>query len=306
MDISLKYADSPAIRKNRVVSKLSRRKIAKLMNQENTYKTIANALRWVAANQGAQPNLEQLAREMKLSPHHLQRIFQEWAGVSPKQFLKFLTRKQALSRLIEGNTVLDAALDSGLSGPGRLHDLMITTEALSPGQVRQHGSGAEIYFGHGGTPFGLAVIAWTARGINFLGFCEETGIEAVIAQLKDRWRLATLTPDQKLAKIQLKQIFSNDQQQPIRLWLKGSPFQLKVWEALLSIPQSAHATYGQIAARIGQPGASRAVGSAIGSNPVAWIVPCHRVIRQIGELGGYRWGEITKRAMIGFEAGRNL
>jgi AraC family transcriptional regulator of adaptative response/methylated-DNA-[protein]-cysteine methyltransferase len=274
------------------------------MYKQQSYNTVAKALNWVADHHEDQPDLEHLSREIGLSPHHLQRTFQDWAGVSPKQFLKSLTRQDALNRLQRGSTVLETALETGLSGPGRLHDLMITTEALSPGEVRNLGNGVDIQYGSGSTPFGQAVIAWTGRGINFLGFCEDTGYDAVINALKQRWKSARFTIDQQTASNQLDMIFSDCGSTPVRLWLKGSPFQLKVWEALLAIPENAHASYGQIASAIGHPRASRAVGSAIGSNPVAWIIPCHRVIRRLGGLGGYRWGKITKQAIIGYEASR--
>jgi AraC family transcriptional regulator of adaptative response/methylated-DNA-[protein]-cysteine methyltransferase len=272
------------------------------MDHEHAYKQVARALNWVADHHADQPDLERLSVEIGLSPCHLQRTFQDWAGVSPKQFLKSLSRQHALIRLQRGSTVLEAALETGLSGPGRLHDLMITTEALSPGEVRTLGKGVEIQYGSGNTPFGQAVLAWTERGINFLGFCEDVGYDTVINTLKKRWKSANFNIDQKAAADQLEMIFSDCGKTPVRLWLKGSPFQLKVWEALLSIPENAHASYGQIASCIGHPHASRAVGSAIGSNPVAWIIPCHRVIRRLGGLGGYRWGTITKQAMIGYEA----
>jgi AraC family transcriptional regulator of adaptative response/methylated-DNA-[protein]-cysteine methyltransferase len=204
------------------------------MHHEHTYKQVARALNWVADHQADQPDLERLSVEIGLSPYHLQRTFQDWAGVSPKQFLKSLTKQDALNRLQRGSTVLEAALETGLSG----------------------------------------VLAWTERGINFLGFCEDVGYDTVINTLKKRWKSANFNIDQKAAADQLEMIFSDCGKTPIRLWLKGSPFQLKVWEALLSIPENAHASYGQIA----------------------------RVIRRLGGLGGYRWGKITKQAMIGYEA----
>ena len=239
---------------------------------------------------------------MGVSPHHLQRTFQTWAGVSPKQFLKALTRNAALERLKNGSSVLDAALESGLSGPGRLHDLMISTDALTPGEIRKHGQGVALDYGFGETLFGQALIAWTPRGVNFLGFSEESGAELTLATLQEQWANANFREDSTAAQGQLDVIFSGSNDKPIPLWLRGSPFQLKVWEALLEIPEGTHSTYGQLATRIGHPGAARAVGTAIGSNPVAWIIPCHRVIRKMGELGGYRWGGYTKQAMIGYEA----
>ncbi len=239
---------------------------------------------------------------MGVSPHHLQRTFQKWAGVSPKQFLKSLTRNAALERLKTGSSVLDAALESGLSGPGRLHDLMISTDALTPGEIRQHGQGVQLDYGFGETLFGQALIAWTPRGINFLGFSGENGAELTLATLQEQWAKANFRESSTAAQKQLDTIFSGSNDKPLALWLRGSPFQLKVWEALLEIPDGTHSSYGQLAARIGQPGAARAVGTAVGSNPVAWIIPCHRVIRKMGELGGYRWGGYTKQAMIGYEA----
>jgi AraC family transcriptional regulator of adaptative response/methylated-DNA-[protein]-cysteine methyltransferase len=274
------------------------------MNHVNNYQLVAKTLEWVAANRSDQPDLERLSREIGLSPHHLQRTFQDWAGVSPKQFLKSLTRQAARERLVEGHSVLDAAIDSGLSGPGRLHDLMVTTEALSPGEIKTLGKDVEIHYGSGQTMFGEALISWTERGINFLAFTEYSGLDSAVNSLKYQWKFADFKTDQSGANELLEQVFSGSGNQAIKLWLRGSPFQLKVWEALMAIPDGAHASYGQIASRIGSRSAGRAVGTAIGSNPIAWIIPCHRVIRQLGELGGYRWGEITKQAMIGYEAGR--
>ena len=239
---------------------------------------------------------------MGVSPHHLQRTFQAWAGVSPKQFLKSLTRNAALDRLKKGSSVLDASLEAGLSGPGRLHDLLISTDALTPGEIRKHGAGVQLDYGFGETLFGTALIAWTSRGANFLGFCEQNGTEFTLATLQEQWANAQFRKNPAAAQVWLDRIFSGSNDKPIPLWLRGSPFQLKVWQALLEIPEGTHSTYGRLAARIGHPGAARAVGTAIGSNPISWIIPCHRVIRQMGEMGGYRWGGFTKRAMIGFEA----
>jgi len=272
------------------------------MQQIQQYDLIAAAIRWMAEHQSEQPDLSRLSLAMGVSPHHLQRTFQRWAGVSPKQFLKSLTRKAALARLEEGCTVLDAALESGLSGPGRLHDLLISTDALTPGEIRLRGEGIQLRYGFGESLFGKALIAWTSRGINFLGFCQEDGPAQTFSVMRDQWSRAILVEDSEGAKSWLNTIFSESRDKPIPLWLRGSAFQLKVWEALLEIPEGTHTTYGQMARLVGHPGAARAVGTAIGGNPVAFIIPCHRVIRQVGELGGYRWGETTKRAIIGYEA----
>ena len=276
------------------------------MSSPAQYELIARALRWVAEHQSEQPGLEALAESVGVSPFHLQRTFQDWAGVTPKQFLKSLTRRAALRRLLEGSSVLDAALSSGLSGPGRLHDLMITTEALTPGEIRKRGAGVRLEYGFGDTPFGGALVCWNARGLSFLGYCDEPGPEDTLSELRGRWSNAVFEECPTAARAWLDTVFSANIRQPLRLWLRCSAFQLKVWEALLEIPEGAHVSYGSLARHIGQPSASRAVGSAVGANPLAWIIPCHRVIRQLGELGDYRWGPVTKRAMIGFEATRNL
>ena len=209
-----------------------------------------------------------------------------------------------MERLAAGDSVLDAALSSGLSGPGRLHDLLVTTDALTPGEVRQRGRGVSLEYGSGVSPFGTALVAWSSRGISFLGFSDELGPGQTLEDLQRRWPGADFRENRPQARRWLDSIFGGVSREPLPIWLRGSPFQLKVWEALLSIPEGTHATYGRLAERIGSPGASRAVGAAVGGNPVAWLIPCHRVIRQQGELGGYHWGETTKQAMIGFEAAR--
>ena len=271
---------------------------------ENThhFEVVKKALCWLTDNRTQQPTLEDLSRYTGYSQHHLQRTFQEWAGVSPKQFLKSLTREDAVQRLMQGCSVLDASHAAGLSGPGRLHDLLLTTDALSPGELKRRCDGLIIDYGTAQTPFGLALLAWNERGINFLGFCEDSGIEILMESLRQQWTGAKFRHSSVEAKGKLEQIFAGSDEQPTLVWLRGSPFQLKVWQALLAIPEGAHATYGQIAGFIGRKGASRAVGSAIGKNPVSWIIPCHRVIRQLGEMGGYRWGVPIKTAMIGYEA----
>jgi len=274
------------------------------MQTNRHFELISRAIQWVAEHQQEQPELEQLAREMGVSPHHLQRTFQAWAGVSPKQFLKSLTRRAALERLLDGSNVLDAAISVGLSGPGRLHDLLISTEALTPGEVRKRGEGVSLNYGYGETPFGPALVSWSLRGLNFLGFCLEKGPRKVLSEWQEPWSNATFTESPSEAQQLLDRVFRRDPLQPLRIWLRGSPFQLKVWEALLAIPEGSHVSYGSLARYVGSPAAARAVGSAVGANPLAWIIPCHRVIRAAGEMGGYRWGAVTKQAIIGFEASR--
>ena len=272
------------------------------MNSQQHYDLIAESLHWLCQNQQSQPGLEELADHVGLSPQYLQRIFQDWAGVTPKQFLKYLTKKQALSRLREGQTVLDAALASGLSGPGRLHDLFITTQAMTPGEAKRKGQGVDMNFGYGSTPFGEALLGWTEKGVCFLGFSHEQGRQHSWSHLTRQWPDAILTDNSSMAQQKLTDIFDTGQNKELKIWLRGSPFQLQIWEALLKLPAGIHCTYGQLATHIGKSGASQATGSAIGRNPVSWLIPCHRVINSLGTLGGYRWGLDTKQAMIGYEA----
>jgi AraC family transcriptional regulator of adaptative response/methylated-DNA-[protein]-cysteine methyltransferase len=270
------------------------------MNRQ--YELVAEALQWLVNEQQNQPQLADLAAHCNLSEAHLQRTFQDYAGVSPKQFLKYLTKEQAMERLRSGETVLDAAVESGLSGPGRLHDLLITTEAISPGEARRMADGVVLRYGVNSTPFGPALIAWSDRGITFLAFCNDKNEQQALAELQAQWPAGEYVEDQTGAQVLLNQVFDNPGERPLKVWLRGSPFQLKVWEALLSIPAGTHCTYGQIASHLKNPNAGRAVGTAIGRNPISWLIPCHRVITSMGTAGGYRWGISTKMAMIGIEA----
>ena len=271
---------------------------------DTQYDRVATALHWMVRHQQEQPELADIAAQVGWSEAHLQKTFQEFVGVSPKQFLKFLTREQALQRLRRGATVLDATWDSGLSSPGRLHDLLVTTTALTPGEARRGGKGVSMDYGVGATPFGPSLLAWTSRGITFLAFCESKPEAQALEELKAQWPDADLHRDDRQAAKNLSGIFDGATQEPLRLWLRGSPFQLAVWEALLTIPAGAHTTYGNLARLLGKPKASRAVGTAVGRNPVCWLIPCHRVITRTAALGGYRWGPDTKQALIGFEAAR--
>lgn len=277
-----------------------------LMNHANHYQLISRALHWLVENQKSQPTLVHIAKEFGLSEFHLQRTFQEYVGVSPKQFLKYLGKQEAVRRLKSGQTVFDTALDIGLSGPGRLHDLIITTESVTPGELRKSGQGVEMEFGFGPSPFGTALIAWTSRGISFLGFCEQGDCHEALAEMKQQWPGVEFSENRQAACTRVERIFATPDGIPTRIWLRGSPFQLKVWEALLNIPLSENCSYGQVARYVGQPKASRAVGSAVGRNPVAWLIPCHRVITSLGTLGGYRWGTQTKEVMLAFEKSRSL
>jgi AraC family transcriptional regulator of adaptative response/methylated-DNA-[protein]-cysteine methyltransferase len=265
------------------------------------YERIARAIEYLRRHAGDQPDLAAAARHVHLSEHHFQRLFTRWAGVSPKRFVQFLTVEHAKSYLAATRGVLDAAGAVGLSGPGRLHDLFVTLEAMSPGEYKAGGAGLAIRYGVHDSPFGPALIAITARGICALNFAGGAGVE----RLRRDWPDAELRWDPDATAPVAERVFRPLALPPGRalaLLVKGSNFQVKVWRALLELPLGSLATYGDIAARIGAPGSARAIGTAIGANPVAWLIPCHRVIRASGALGGYRWGAERKAAMLGWEA----
>ena len=265
------------------------------------YQLITRALHYLQDRQLQQPSLQQLALHLEISSAHLQRIFQSWAGVSPKQFLQHLTRRAALKRLQDGATVFEAALDSGLSGSGRLHDLLIQIDAITPGQARRAGAGIEIFWGIYSSPFGATLLAWTQRGLSFLAFCDIHGQQHSLSQLQQQWPQAKLMENQHEAKQWGQRIFSNKPNKALPLWLNGSPFQLQVWRALLEIPANTNVSYGNIATAIGKPKAARAIGTAVGRNPISLLIPCHRVIRKMGVIGKYRWGSEIKMALLGSE-----
>jgi len=239
-----------------------------------------------------------------LSPFHFHRLFSTLAGATPKDFLQFLTVEHARQLLHNGHNVLDAAIDAGLSGPGRLHDLCVTLEAASPGEMKSGGAGIEIEYGFAETPFGEALIAETKRGICHLSFVDQSRVEAREV-LSSQWPHAKLhRNDARIADL-AAEIF-NDQRaatspRPLRVFVRGTQFQLRVWRALIRVPSGSLTTYGRLAETIGQSQAARAVGSAVGANPIAFIIPCHRVIRETGALGHYHWDPIRKRAIVGWE-----
>ncbi|NND45090.1 MAG: methylated-DNA--[protein]-cysteine S-methyltransferase [Xanthomonadales bacterium] len=268
------------------------------------FELVSRILRLLADEPDQKWSLPELSDHFGVSAHHLQRTFRRFVGVSPKKFQQFLDKQRAVARLKEGQTVLDTALDLGLSGPGRLHDLLVTAEAITPGEARALGRGVRMTFGSGLTPLGPAILAWTGRGITFLGFAAERPENEVCLQLKSQWPRAEFDRDDTSAQLRLDTIFALKPGESVAVWLRGSPFQIKVWEALLEIPPATRISYGQLARRLGKPGASRAVGSAIGRNPVAWLIPCHRVITSLGTPGGYRWGVKTKMIMNSWESGQ--
>jgi AraC family transcriptional regulator of adaptative response/methylated-DNA-[protein]-cysteine methyltransferase len=247
--------------------------------------------------------LAEVAAAVGLSEFHFQRLFTRWAGISPKRFLQYLT-KQGAKELLKNSNVLDASFGVGLSSPGRLHDLLVNTEAVTPGEIRLRGQGLEIRYGFYSTPFGEALVATTQRGICHLGFVE-SGRQAALATLSQGWPRAMLAKAEGESAGWVEAIFSGGKvSSPLPVHLSGTNFQLKVWEALLNIPTGQVTNYKTLAAGIGLPGASRAVGTAIGHNPVAVLIPCHRVIRKVGGFGKYRYGESRKQALLGWEAAR--
>ena len=268
------------------------------------YQRIEQAIRYLSENFRQQPSLAQVAAQVGLSEFHFQRLFRRWAGVSPKRFLQFLTAEHARSVLQASGSVLEAAWESGLSGGGRLHDLTVALHAATPGEIKSRGAGLTIRYGFHPTPFGEALIAATPRGICALVFVQGSREEA-LENVHSPWKNAAFVPDRKATAALAERLFSRREQQsgvPLALHVQGTNFQIKVWQALLSLPAGSAASYGDIAAAIGSPGAARAVGAAVGQNLVAWLIPCHRVIRKTGILGEYRWGAMRKKAMLGWEA----
>lgn len=263
---------------------------------------ILQAIRYLEREQPRQPSLADVAAELSMSPGHLQRLFTRWVGVSPKRYLQHLTLGSARRLLEERFTVLDATFECGLSSPGRLHDLFVTWEAMTPGQYGARGAGMSIRYGWFATPFGEALSLGTGRGLCGLAFCEELGRDRAFADMAGRWPKASLVEDPCAVEAWTKAAFDGGK---ARLAVSGTPFQIKVWEALLAVPSGRVTTYGEIARHVGSPGAARAVGSAVGRNPVSWLIPCHRALRGGGGLGGYHWGVDTKRSMLAWEAIRS-
>jgi len=272
----------------------------------NNYSRIAKAIEFIKLNFKTQPNLNEIAEKVNLSPFHFQRLFTDWAGVSPKKFLQYLSVEYAKNRLREQATLFDAAFETGLSGTSRLHDLFISIEGMTPGEYKNGGQELSINYSFADTPFGDIIVASTAKGICWLAFADDR--KQALADLKLQFPNATYHPKMDEVQQNALSIFNLDWRRPneLKLHLKGTPFQLKVWEALLKIPVGGLTTYSGICSRIDNPNASRAVGSAIGSNPVAFLIPCHRVIRSTGEFGQYHWGSTRKNLIIGWEASRTM
>lgn len=254
---------------------------------------------------GQDLSLDEIASQMGMSPAHFQRTFSHWVGVSPKRFQQYLTLGHAKALLRERFTTLDAAGEVGLSGSGRLHDLFVRWEAMSPGDYAQGGASLTIYWGWFESPFGPAIVMGTDKGICGMGFASETGEEAALEDLVSRWPKADYVEDpMRLRDWVLAAFGASNSLTEAPLFLIGAPFQIKVWEALLAIPSGHVSTYSEIATRVGRPRAQRAVGTAVGRNPISWLIPCHRALRKSGGLGGYHWGLPVKRAMLAYEGAR--
>ena len=272
----------------------------------NDYDRVANVIRYLDEHHTEQPDLADLAARVGLSPFHFHRLFSSWAGVTPKNFLQCLTVARVKQSLRNGESVLGAALETGLSGPGRLHDLCVNLEAASPGEMKSGGAHWTIHGGFAPSPFGNCLVAESPRGICHLSFVEPGKEASAWTELQQAWPRANFRRDKAAAANLVEKIFATPQKRdpnrPLRAFVRGSPFQVRVWRALLRIPSGSLTTYGRLATAMGCPAAARAVGTAVGSNPISYLIPCHRVIRETGILGNYRWGPDRKRAIVAWES----
>jgi len=275
--------------------------------QSEDFQRIEKAIKFIEVNFKSQPTLDQIAESVYLSKYHFDRLFKRWAGISPIQFLQFMTLDYTKQKLAESKSLLETSLEAGLSGPSRLHDLFVTFEAMTPGDFKRQGAGLKIFYGFCKSPFGECLLAITERGICHLGFVERDERSETLNQLFQTWPGSEFTEDQERISLVVKNIFRIDQienSHPFNLHLKGTNFQINVWRALLSIPEGWVVSYQDIASYIGHPKAFRAVANAIAINPVAYLIPCHRVIAKSGNINKYRWGSTRKKALIGWEAAR--
>lgn len=273
------------------------------------YDTVRRAIRFLSEGWVDQPGLDRLAEHLGLSPEHCQRLFRRWCGLSPKEFVQALTLDHARTMLHGSASVLEAAHVSGLSGASRLHDLFVTHESMTPGAYKQRGAGLNMAYGFHATPFGEALAAVTERGLASLAFVDEDKGQSrhdLVAGLQARWPLATFAeaPERTSPAMDAIFDFTADEPRRVRLVLIGTDFEVRVWEHLMRVPMGRAVSYGHLARAIGRPAASRAVGAAVGRNPLSFVVPCHRVLRADGGLGGYHWGVTRKKAIIGWEAGQ--
>jgi len=274
------------------------------MARSETYARIEKALCYVDDHREEQPGLEEIAKHVGLSPYHFQKLFSRWVGISPKRFLQFLTVDHARQCLEESRSVLDATYDSGLSSPGRLHDLFVGIDAMTPGEYKRRGEGLEIRYGVHPSPFGACLVGATDRGVCWLSFHDDANSEDGIRDLRRTWERASFSHIPEETSAWCERIFAEKgtaEKKTLPLMIRGTNFQIKVWEALIRVPRGTLCSYQDVARWIGQPTATRAVGSAVAANPIAYLIPCHRVIRAMGSFGDYRWGATRKQAMIGWE-----
>ena len=280
------------------------------MADMDDYQRIARIIRYLDEHHTEQPDLATLAAIAGLSQFHLHRLFSAWAAITPKNFLQYLTLAHARELLRAGASVLDSAFSAGLSGPGRLHDLCVTLEAASPGEVKSGGAGWTIRAGFAASPFGQVLLGESPRGICHLSFVESAHGVAELAELRGEWPKALLWRDDATAARLAARVFAPpDPARPqacLRTLVRGTPFQVRVWRALLRVESGALTSYGRLAAAVGTPGGARAVGQAVGQNPLSYLIPCHRVIRETGALGGYRWGRERKLALLVWESARRV
>jgi AraC family transcriptional regulator of adaptative response/methylated-DNA-[protein]-cysteine methyltransferase len=273
-------------------------------NQDNIdYRRIEKAIQFIEENFQQQPNLKEIANHVALSEFHFNRLFTKWAGTSPQRFMRFLTKEFAKEKLAGSSNLLEATFESGLSSSSRLHDLFVTYEAMTPAEFKSKGEGLTIHYGIHETPFGECLIAITERGITDFRFLDIASKELIINELQQDFEKAVLVFDNDITKPFIEQIFyaTTNKSEPIALLMRGTNFQIKVWEALLKIPFGQMVSYETIANAIGKPTAQRAVGTAIGSNRLGYLIPCHRVLQKVGGIGGYRWGVTRKKAILGWE-----
>jgi AraC family transcriptional regulator of adaptative response/methylated-DNA-[protein]-cysteine methyltransferase len=271
------------------------------------YDSVRRAIAFISEQWRAQPTIEAVADAASVTPDELHHLFRRWAGLTPKAFMQALTLDHAKNLLRDSASVLDAALDSGLSGPGRLHDLFVTHEAMSPGEWKNGGAGMTLRFGFHACPFGTAVVIASDRGLAGLAFADPGGEASALADMQRRWPRATYVEDQVATAPIARRIFDPKlwrPDEPLRVVLIGTDFEVRVWETLLKIPMGRAVCYSDIANKIKSPKASRAVGAAVGKNPISFVVPCHRALGKGGALTGYHWGITRKQAMLGWEAGQ--
>jgi AraC family transcriptional regulator of adaptative response/methylated-DNA-[protein]-cysteine methyltransferase len=281
--------------------------LAHLTRAHDDYAIVRRAIGYISEHWRAQPEIEEIAHAAGVTPDELHHLFRRWAGLTPKAFLQALTLDSARKLLRDSASVLDATYEVGLSGPGRLHDLFVTHEGMSPGEWKAGGEGVTIAYGFHPSPFGLALVMATERGLAGLAFGDAGEEKAMLADMTRRWPKAAYLEDRARTAPLAARVFDPKlwrPDRPLRIVMIGTDFEVRVWETLLGIPMGKCSTYSDIASKIGRPKASRAVGAAVGKNPLSFVVPCHRVLGRSGDITGYHWGLTRKRAMLGWEAGK--